>query len=553
MKRGLFFLLFIMSFGIGLQTNAITDRVFGKISNVNILDNSRFASLPQPEVLVITVATPVPGYTVVGAKGEIFAFFDLDATRSRMEDVLLQSLTVTDTMSLGTDYSGLSNLQLWGDPDPRDADTKEVLLSAVEYNASKTEFQFEKPIYIKRSQINRLTLKTDVISTVGASHTFSVRDEGAKFVGASSGREALVTYSGNGQAQTIRSVGRLTVSASSSRPSSTQLVASITSNFLMSYRFSALYEPIEIQEFYIATEGSNYPSSNVSRVKLYLEGFQIGSTNGYTLDADGKVFVRLESGTMIVPEDDSLVLDIKVDISDKTQLIDNSTLEIGLGDSDGNNSQWGSNGSYGLGNYLMVAKGNQSKSQFPTSAINSTGETSGYVAGSFTYRLYDGVVVVTLNTGSPNGLRAGGQDKEVFRFNFSAAGDDISIENIEFQISNTCTIFGTGKATLLSSDRTLTYATWEQGTSWFEQSAFSVSDDAQGNVFQTPLEIQEGTTKTVMLLGDTTGCTTNNLLQASVVGAVSTVSGVAWKNQSENVVDSTLTRELPLSGYIIQY
>ncbi len=358
---------------------------------------------------------------------------------------------------------------------------------------------------------------------------------------------------GNAPSQVSKETGQLKISASVSMPINAQFVAGSSKNLVMSYSLSASHELIDIEEFYITTRGNFSPQTNVSRVKLYLNGSQIGSANGYTFDADGRIHVRLESGTLIIPEDDDVTLDIKIDLSNKEVLHDGSTLEIGFGDSDGDTTEWGVNGARGIGSYNIVAKGVESDSLIPISSINDSGKEGGSVVASYTHELYDGVVTVTLNSQSPKGLQASGEDREVFRFNFTATGDDIDIEDLEFQITNTCPSISTGRATLMSSDRNTTYTTWPSGESWFERSAFSVREDAEGNGFQTPLKIPLGTTKTVMLLGDTRGCVTNHLLQARLMGGQSTLSGVVWKNQSNNLVDSKITKELPLFGNTLEY
>ncbi len=521
---------------------------------------------------VVTAGTPVASSVVTNAQDQVFSYFDLNAT-SGGEVVRVSSVTMTDTLGTGTDYSGLNNLELWGDPDNTDATETSVKLqtsNSTATNANTVLFTFVTPLKVSASSLSRLKLIADVVSATGTSHT--LKASAATATGWTTGNDITETFSGTGQAQTVQSVGRLAITASGSRPSAAQYVANSTGNLMMSYRFASSFEDIDVTELYVATnrttagvDTTSGASGDVARVKLYKGGTQIGATNGYTLDSAGKAYVVLNNGTLVVPKDDYVTIDIKVDFTDRTQLTDNVTFELGLGDATGIGDQWdgatdlGGGGAAAAGSYLIVATGKSSGSILTATTIHSAGTGTGNVVASNTNRLHDGILTVTLNSSSPSGLKGASGAQEVLRFNLTATGDDITVTDFEFTPTNTCTITGTTATKLYlyengSIQTGTSFATWAAGTTWMEgRTQFSVSGDDSDTAMDTSLQVSVGTTKTLSLVTDTTGCTTNNTLQITLQGTTDTVSGVDWQNRSGNVIDSALTRELPLSGGTITY
>jgi hypothetical protein len=562
-----------------------------------------------PALAVVTAGTPVAGTIVASAQNATFAYLDLDASNSG-EDVKITQIQTLDAsgttgVTANTSYEDdIINLELWGDPDTTDSVTEDILLqtttSTATQNATtaKTTFTFKTPVKVKKGTITRLTLKADVTSGADTSvtHRFLLGETGTTTgyvtsTGWSTGTAVTESYSGEGQAQTIQDTGQLKIIASPDTPAKAQFVSGTTGNTMMTYKMYASREHIAVTKFYIAT-GSNNDNNRaaINNVKVYYEGEQYGAAGGYTLDAAGKAFVVLEGAGLIVPKDTWTVLEFRVDFNDKSQVTDNTTLEIGLGDDDGDDSVWtGQDATAVAGSYLVTATGANSGATITATNIDSVGDSTGNVVASYQHKVYDGVLVVSKNSASPSGTATAGANKEMLRLDLQAVGDDITILEMEFCIAGTATVTGTGDVTIKSSDLGTTYATltqsgfdayWDSlvnaGTYYpmdpsNEADCLTIggtaqtSDSTAGKIaksiepFTTTLQVAEGTTKTVKVFGDTTGAASTKTLQLSLQKMstpstyATTTSGIEWQNNSANAVDEALTKNSPVTGGSLDY
>lgn len=551
-------------------------------------------TIQGPALAVVTAATPIVGSVVVNAQDQVFAYIDLNASSSG-EDLKITSVKVADAIT-GSDYSGVNNLELWGAADNTSSSTVARLATSnsTAVNAATTTFTFLTPLKVKKGTISRLTLKADVVSTTGTSHTFDVANvaENVVVTGYATGSTLTETYSGTGQAQTVASVGTLKVEVGADRPQAAQFVAGTTGNEMMTYKFTTAYEPVDVTDFYIATT-SGSANADIAGVKLYVNGVQIGVTTGYTLNASGIAHVVLSNGTFVISKDGSSTLSVKVDLSDKASLTSGASLEIGLGDADGNDGDWGAEGAYSNTSmsYLMVATGQASGTAITPANINSTGVSTGLIAASYVEYLYDGVLTVVKNASSPSGTQTAGSNQEVLRLDLTAAGDDIQVDELELCVSGTATdVDGTGSVTIKSSDLGTTYATltnavydtyWDtaKGAGTYYQMDPGVADAScmsfgvtgatyvtvgvaatnTAVAFTNTITVGAGTTKTIKVFGDTTGAGTTKTLQLSVkangtAGKAATTSGLSWEDVQNNAaVDTLLTKNLPVSGGSLLY
>ncbi len=595
-----------VSIPIGSTTDGITAK--GAISGKTTYTTSSGSTIPPgtsavsgnqmtilgPALQVITASVPITATIVAGSQDAVFAYFDFNATASG-EDVKVTTIVVQDTKGASAVYTDLINLELY------DASTRLETTNSTATNAATVTFSLKTPLKASAGLTKRLTLKADVISsaTTGATaayaHTYNIDGTTATVtsVGWGTGSGITETYTGNGQAQILGSKGTLQITVSADRSAAVQFVAGTTGNSTMEYKLYANNEDIDVSAFYVATEGTG-SGANVAKVKLYLDGVALGNPAGYTLDAanNGKTLISLSSGMLRVPKSTYKTLTIKVDLVDKISLTDAATLEVGLGDTDGDNGDWGANGAASAAskNYYMSATGVSSGSTITndgsTGWINSTAATGGTIAASFTQYLYDGVLVASLASGSPSGSQTAGAGKEVMRVDLQAVGDDITINEMEFCVAGTATVSGTGSLTIKSFDLGTTYATVTSGdfdTYWdtvlstsntniildptptnANAYCFSVGDDVGTTAtkdivaFSTTLNIATGTAKTIRLFGDTTGALTTLSIQLTLGPHSSstyraTTSGIEWENNTGTDVDSTLTKNLPVTGGSLTY
>jgi hypothetical protein len=573
-------------------------------------------TLQGPALAIVTAATPIAGNMVVNAQDQVFAYFDLDASGGG-EDIRVSSVTVTDTLGgAASAYTGLNNLELWGDPDTSDATTQNVRLvtsNSTATNAATVTFTFQTPIIVGKTTASRLTLKADVTTLwdtddtgTADTHTYKVAAGGdVVATGKTTGNTASKTASGAGQAQTLRQSGTLKVERAADMPSAAQLVSSSTGNEVMKYKFTTQYEPIDVTTMTLFC-GDNAQSeilctrANINRLYVYADGTLVGNAAGYTLDADGRASVVLTSGTLVIPKDGYKTVTIKADLPDKTQVTTSTgaNLQIGIeaaatdGAAQDKDDTWGD--AAGDQDYWIVATGQSSGATISKDTINSTASaTSGQVFGSNGFSAHKGILTVSLHASSPSGTQTPGANKEVLRLNLTATGDDIIVRELELVNSGTAVITGAGHVFVRSEDLGTTFAevtdtecdtynaaaggaicldptataSFNIGPTTATCGVASATGDVCTGKWASAdnLQIATGTTKVIRIFGDTTGAASTKVYQMSVSNAAAnkvTTYGVTYRDSSGTDVgdrtsstDSThpATKNLPLAGGSLVY
>lgn len=544
-------------------------------------------TIQGPVLKVVTLAAPIAGDMVVNAQDQVLANIQLDASQSG-EDLKVTSVYIKDTFGAAHATPGIARLELWGDADNTDTDntakriettnsTDALTIYTTDNSYGYLTFTLKTPMRIKKGTQPIFSVKADLTTVNGTSHTIAIPDATNNVVATGwSGSTCATTYSGSGQAQTVQASGLLKINTAADRTSAAQYVAGTTGNSMMSYKLQGMYEPIDVTTLYVATTGAT-AKSNIAKVKLYVDGKQIGVVDGYSLDNGGDATVVLDSGTLVVPQSPSYsTLTIKVDLSTKADLADASTLEIGLGTGVAyDDTEWGSNGAASTANsctggdsdnycyYYMAATGKNSGVALTTSTINSTGVNStGTVSASYVEYLYDGVLVVGEPDVALASFQTPGTAKEVFRFKLTAVGDTIVINELEFTQGGTCDPTGTQNVYIKDINdvvyATLTSAGQFSGAAPLDEGTWSVGDSSNTDTFDTGMTItvEPNTSETYKIVGDTVGCTSNESLQFSLAAPASsnkTAAGVEWENSNGNDVDSALTKNLPFAGVSLGY
>jgi hypothetical protein len=398
---------------------------------------------------------------------------------------------------------------------------------------------------VTAGQTADIKIVADGIGTTTA-WSFGVTDAATDITatGVSSNQSATVTPNGSvvvSTAATLVTAGDLTVSKAADMPATQQLVSGSTGNELAKYKFSASYEDIDITSFTL--ELSADFSADVSNVKLYLDGVLLGDANGYVFTGTTKA-INFAAGTFVVVKDEDVTLTVKADMSPKAQVTTSATNKTIAIDA--------ATGSYGLGGtgtYVMTAKGVSSGGSI--TGVNDSGDDI-YVSNNFT--VHKGVLTVSANTSTPSGTATAGAGFEILRIDLTATGDDITVSDIEFVRGGTCTVAGAGATALKSSDGETTYETWAAAAG-LDKADWNVSVDG-GATWSTALSVSAGTTKTLKLFGDSSGCTTNQTLQVSVTAptaANGTVAGVEWEDSSGTNINLATTKNLPVNGGSLVY
>jgi len=550
-------------------------------------------TVASPTITAAMASTPVASSYVVNASGVTIGTLLLTAGTAEDVKVTTIKISADDANSLDSTSaanSSFSNIRLIDaiDGTTQYGTTKNLTDGTPDY----VSFTGISNLTIPKGSTKRIHIVVDVDGTSGTFY-FGVADASTEItgVGLSSNTSATVTPSSAiySAGATLTSSGLLKVSKAADMPVAAQLVSGTDGVEVAKYKFEALYEDIDVTKLPLYFTGT---LADVANVKLYVDGELLGDANGYVFSSNLKN-VYFDSGTFIVHKGTPVYLTIKADINDKDQVTTSvSSSYFGLADASGDNSDWGSQGKYSI-----TAKGVSSGSTIDN--INTTGASGGYVYGSNAFTFHKGILTISLNSASPSGSSTAGANKPLIYLDLAATGDDITINGIEFCYSGVAGNATGGSLVLKSSDGSTTYGTitatefdnyWddrggdgndedasiplktgvdsnEQCFSWGRTGQVTIYDqsthaeDSTGkamDAFTNTISITAGDTITIKLYGDTTGFTTNDSLQISVMPNSATAykvftSGLEYEDSSGTDVDLTTTKNLPVDGNTLTY
>lgn len=555
----------------GDQSNkSITARTVAAVAGNN-------QTIQGPAFVAVTTALPKLGNIVRNVQDFAFAVVDLDVSGTG-EDVKVSDLTITDTQTGGA-VTDLINLEMWGDPDNSDANDVVQLLqttNSTSVGGATLQFTFSTPLRVAKGKSpSRIYVKADVLSTATLTSTHLVFVSAATATGWTTGSAITETFSGAGQVQTIANTGTLKVELSTVQATNQRAMQLGTSgNAFVQYKLTAATEGINIEKFPVALSTPSTAVSTVAAltgavvvptatnpslglVSLYISDTETGTQTlvgqPTSIKANGTAVVDITGTPLLIPKDESKYLTIKANLNSKEDGTSGAVIALGLGDTSGDASAWGIDGATAANNYNITATGKSSGQTITATTITSTGAAGGNIQSSRNMAVFAGLLTITKSASQPTGL-LGGDNMDLLKFDLTATGDTITINDIEFPYTLNCTTATTGAATLRSGSTT--YATWTGGAiSWMG------GDNAAGNRsisvlgaesaiergagtsittgFDTALTIGAGDTKTLVLAGDTSGCTTTNQsFQASVgpgkagtrVLKAALASGIKWQD-----------------------
>ncbi|KKR06995.1 MAG: hypothetical protein UT33_C0006G0071 [Candidatus Peregrinibacteria bacterium GW2011_GWC2_39_14] len=236
---------------------------------------------------VITMTTPVASTVAPGTQNFTFANFELN-TYGSSEDVKVSKLVVTDIIGSGIEgatdnYSGVTNLKMY------QGNNVLATSSSTATNANIVAFNFVSPITVLKGKSIILTLKADVVSSKGTSHTFKIaqNDDYVMTVGANTGNtitgDNLNEY-GAGQIITVVQAGKLNVSLVSgvnATPEQDQTVnIGATNGTYFAFRLISQYEPIKITSLKLTVNGTSINDGDLQNVKLVDQNGTVLATTG---------------------------------------------------------------------------------------------------------------------------------------------------------------------------------------------------------------------------------------------------------------------------------
>jgi hypothetical protein len=507
--------------------------------------------------------TPILGNQVIGSIGAHIATVRLDASAGG-EDAKVTSVTLTDTGTV--DMADFSNFKLM------DGTTQ---IGETEQSASATTvvFNIDNGFIVPKNEVKELKVVADALG-MGLNETSILDVSAASAVGNDSGSTITVDVSGAnvGPTQTWKTSGSLKVNLDAGNPAATNLVAGSTGVELARYKFEAIDEDVDVTELNLwagqaatSATADTTAGADFSSVKVYAGTKLLGTTSF----SSGNAKLTLDAGDFRIKKDEKVVLSIKADLAEKAVLTSSNDVWVGLGaqsgsplaPTNGDGSDWSS-----TGNYVIVANGVASGAAVAATNIDSVGDGSGNVYGGNKMTLHDGLLTVKLNASSPStsgtSTATAGTGKDLLILDLTATGDDITITDITSGFSGTCT---SGSATgdlswkdVASNGKTYFNVT-NTGAGGNEFALRSTLDwttaiqagsplaNTATKTTPSTLEVAAGETKSIKLVGDTTGCATDKTLQQ-------TVSSVTWKAGSNAAItdDATLDN-LPVNGGSLKY
>ncbi|MEK7159290.1 MAG: hypothetical protein AAB766_02195, partial [Patescibacteria group bacterium] len=515
-----------------------------------------------PTITAAMSTSPLATSYVIGASGVTMGKLILTSGTTEKVKITSVKISADDANLLATTSSANSNI------------TNVYLQDAVSgaLYGSKQNFTDGTPDYVNFTGIENLTLEKGASATLNVVVDFpsgsttyyvGVKNPTTEITGVGMQSNAsLAAADINGgtttaiasTGATITSSGDLVVSKSSDMPNAAQLVSGTTGVEVMKYKFVASYENADITTLPIYY--SSGTAANISKIKLYKDGVILGNVNGYELTAL-LLDISFAPGTFVVEKDKNVILTIKADINPKAQVVTSATSTyFGIADSTytattgvGAASEWGA----ADGSYNMTVKGVSSGV-----AITGVDDAAGDVHGSNAFTLHKGILKVSKNSGSPSGTATAGAGSTLLKLDLQAVGDDITVNDVEFVSGGTCTVNGTGIAYLKSSDLATTYAEWTAaaGLNGATPQDWNFSVDETNTAWNAVLSVAAGETKTVVLTGDTTGCTTNGTLQVSLTAPAAgngTTAGIEYADSSTTNIDLATTGGLPVNGGSLVY
>lgn len=258
-----------------LITNDITD------PTVAVQDGFT-RSVQAAAMTVTTLTTPVATSVVPGTNAHHFASFEFNAQASG-EDIRVSSVTVTDTLGAGTDYSDVANLVM------KDSAGNIISTTAsTSTNAATVAFNFSTPITVTRTSPVTIHLYGDVLSST-TTHTFNIASAAnVTSSGLTTGNSFTETVSGSGQLMTIAAGGTLTLSNVAGvgyTPSTAQNVSiNQADGIYLAGRFTSQYEAQKITSLTLEAAGTALTGNNIKNIRLYAQngtGPLLGTTTPF--------------------------------------------------------------------------------------------------------------------------------------------------------------------------------------------------------------------------------------------------------------------------------
>ena len=539
---------------------------------VNVLGNIMTAQ--QGALSADMAATPVAGNVILNSQGLTLANLNLDATASG-EDIRVTSITLTE-VGVGGTLQELSDIELW------DGTTQVGLtMQPAAAPATTVTFTLTTPYVVSKGVSKTLAVKANLIAGTAAvdTHSFTVAfPVCTTTTGAPVG--AVAPAATASPVQLVQNSGTLNVTVDASPVTSAQLVANTTDNEVVRYKFWAFDEDFDVTQVYVCasdTAGAGTsPASvaaDIASVSLWMGGQQISGNVPVSIGVANAIapsLVGLTSGTLVVPKNSSKVVSLKVSFNDKTSLTSDTDYQFGICDGAGSDAAWG-----GAGDYSIVATGSSSGQQIgrtPGAAVvTQIDDAAGNIAGGNNMEVFDGKLVVALNSVSPSGHHTPGANKEVMRIDLTAVGDDITLTGLTLTSGATYAFNNANDSVYLQSiDGTVTYDCSVTAVDSFDNGNTIAFPGNQvvgpcataGAVWENALVIAEGTTTSIKVVGDTSGVpTVGQSLQLSILNAL---TDILWTDNNAVaqggpggpgalVTDLVGTKTVPLYGNTLIY
>jgi hypothetical protein len=323
----------------------------------------------------------------------------------------------------------------------------------------------------------------------------------------------------------ITNVGKLTVSLDSTTPKSSQVIAGTNGIEFAKIKLVAnQIEDISIKKVQVtATWSGQLRPSMIKNISLWDGPNQIGSTIA-ALDVSGRATFNLPANHLIIPAASIKILTIKADVT-----VPGCTISLGIA----------ANGI----SYAGVA------------SCQTTTIPSAPISGNIMY-VYQTKLTFTINPSTPSGTAYAGTSKTVMFFNVTNDGPyDGYLHSINFTINH---IPGNGGLSTSQTDRTFYLYDASDLSKFITTTTFYAGQTYNGSnlyfeINKVGYEIPAGTTKTFVLVGDTTDMGTGNPSATTYLQLdIRDGSKVNWTDGISSI-SSIYTKTFPISGGSLAY
>lgn len=290
----------------------------------------------------ITLTQPAARSIAGGVDDFIFATFAINASNSG-EDVVITNVALQNTLGdAGDEADKIDNVEIWCDIADGNSSRGDVYESKQSWGdnfsdtgaaAEDLAINLDTNFTVEKNTVVVCAVLADLAAgaTAGDKHQIGLDGDAGDVngYGKSTGNSiGTIVASGAGQVMTVAASGTLALTVETN-PLASFFHGGQTDVLLASFRLDAnSVESLDLEQFLITDDGAD---DTVEFYKFYVDDVLLG-----TLPGGGTAELFLTEGTVTIPADGHVTVDVKADLAavDGITVTSNSTLEVTIADAD---------------------------------------------------------------------------------------------------------------------------------------------------------------------------------------------------------------------------